>query len=79
MYTFDEVAEEAEDDMLYGGDRPDLIMQDPAGAIRLGIWKKEVRLLPDPIQEIREAPEGEPIPDDRGSWKMLDRPGNGMI
>ena len=79
VYTFDEVAEEAEDDMLYGGDRPDLIMQDPVGAIRLGIWKKEVRLLPDPIQEIREAPEGEPIPDDRGSWKMLDRPGNGMI
>ena len=53
-FSFDDLTEDLKDTILYGREKPFLIISDPACRWRAGIWNGKAERLPDLIGEIRE-------------------------
>ena len=53
-YSYDDLTGEMEDTIMFGRERPDLLVYFPIYGWRGGIWKGEFNFLPDPVREIRK-------------------------
>ena len=58
VFSFVSLNPDMEETVVFGSEKPDWVIADPVHALRWGLWGNHLRLLPDPVPEVRDAAPG---------------------